>query len=196
MSNNFPLATGARPRCTGSILPSGLAAANPARWVVPVQRALGTGIEVLRPSSGWQYVNDRRLGVLIEQSLPPGQWHVFQPDSTWLWSRVVLSVVSFLTRLEQQGALAPSRPPRKGFFDNGGNPLYVTRAANGVPVPAASGPAYFVTCDPSTLAADSLASGVVSNGGGASRGMRLIVGFAPRRVDEFMILVLGARHSK
>jgi phage tail sheath protein FI len=83
----------------------------------------------------WKYVPVRRLGLFIEQSLVQGlQWVVFEANDETLWSRIRLSVSSFLHQLFTQGAFMGSSPPQ----------------------------AFHVTCDASTTTPADIDNGVVN----------------------------------
>jgi phage tail sheath protein FI len=78
------------------------------------------GARTLRGSdtaaSEWKYVPVRRLALLIEESLDRGtRWAMFEPNDESLWSRLRLSVGTFLLDLFQQGAFQ-GRTPSDGFF--------------------------------------------------------------------------------
>ena len=54
----------------------------------------------------WKYINVRRLFLYIEESIEEStQWLVFEPNSERLWSRVIVTLTPFLSRLRKEGAL-------------------------------------------------------------------------------------------
>jgi hypothetical protein len=175
-------------------MPQGALGSTPGRWTAQMQRVLGPGIIVLPNAPSWQYVNVRKLGTFIETSISGLQPVVFQSHNAAPWSQLVRHVASFLSGLEHKGLLASSRGTRMI-----GSPLQLApRVANAVRQPEASSEAYFVKYDADAHAQNPLPGGVVASAGRGAAGRRLIVGFAPRRLGEFMILVLevGVRKSK
>jgi phage tail sheath protein FI len=55
--------------------------------------------------SEWKYVNIRRLAIFLEHSIDKGtQWAVFEPNNEQLWSRIRVSVDSFLLGMFRAGA--------------------------------------------------------------------------------------------
>ena len=64
----------------------------------------------------WNYINVRRLFIMIEESLDEGtQWAVFEPNDERLWKRIHDSVTLFLTSVWRDGALMGSKP-EEAFF--------------------------------------------------------------------------------
>jgi len=64
------------------------------------------GGRMITSLSDWKYTSVRRLFILIEKSIERGtQWAVFEPNGPLLWSRLIDSVSTFLTRLWHDGAL-------------------------------------------------------------------------------------------
>jgi hypothetical protein len=64
----------------------------------------------------WRYINVRRTFTMIERSIKRGTlWAVFEPNDQLLWSRVRVSVGSFLKRLYKSGALM-GRSPEEAYF--------------------------------------------------------------------------------
>ena len=58
-----------------------------------------------RLASEWKYIPVRRLTLYIEESLYRGtKWAVFEPNADPLWTSLRLSVNSFLSDLQRQGA--------------------------------------------------------------------------------------------
>jgi hypothetical protein len=90
---------------------SALAAAG----VNPLRRLEGAGVVVwgARTLAGagarpeWRYVNVRRFGLFLEQSISRGlEWVVFEPNGEPLWSRVRRLCSDFLQSLHRAGAFA------------------------------------------------------------------------------------------
>jgi phage tail sheath protein FI len=54
----------------------------------------------------WMYVNVRRLLLYLEESIQESiRWAIFQPNNLTLWQQLRLTIVDFLTRVWQDGAL-------------------------------------------------------------------------------------------
>lgn len=79
----------------------------------------------------WRYINVRRTFTMIERSIRRGtQWAVFEPNDQLLWSRIRVSVGSFLKRMWKSGALM-GRSPEAAYFvkcDEETNPPEVIEA--------------------------------------------------------------------
>jgi phage tail sheath protein FI len=90
------------------------------------------GARTISSDPEWKYLNVRRLFIFLEHSIDRWtQWVVFEPNGEQLWSRVRLSIESFLTRIWRDGALMGSKPED----------------------------AFFVRCDRSTMTQDDLDNG-------------------------------------
>jgi phage tail sheath protein FI len=79
----------------------------------------------------WRYINVRRTFTMIERSIKRGTlWAVFEPNDQLLWSRVRVSVGSFLKRLYTSGALMGSSADQAFFVkcDEETNPPEVVDA--------------------------------------------------------------------
>ena len=79
----------------------------------------------------WRYINVRRTFTMIERSIRRGtQWAVFEPNDHLLWSRIRVSVGSFLKRMWKSGALMGSSPEEAYFVkcDEETNPPEVIEA--------------------------------------------------------------------
>jgi uncharacterized protein len=64
----------------------------------------------------WRYINVRRTFTMIERSIKRGTlWAVFEPNDQLLWSRVRVSVGSFLKRMYKSGALM-GRTPEEAYY--------------------------------------------------------------------------------
>jgi uncharacterized protein len=79
----------------------------------------------------WRYINVRRTFTMIERSIDRGtSFAVFEPNDLLLWSRIRVSVGSFLKRLYRSGALM-GRSPEEAYFvkcDEETNPPEVVEA--------------------------------------------------------------------
>jgi uncharacterized protein len=74
--------------------------------VFPGQPPLVWGARTLTDGTPWRYVNVRRLFSFVEDSILDGvRWAVFEPNNTGLWKGLERSIVEFLTRVWQSGAL-------------------------------------------------------------------------------------------
>jgi phage tail sheath protein FI len=74
------------------------------------------GARCATSDSQWNYINVRRLFIMIEESLDEGtQWAVFEPNDERLWKRIHDSVTLFLTSVWRDGALMGAKP-EEAFF--------------------------------------------------------------------------------
>ena len=90
------------------------------------------GARTISKDPDWKYINVRRLFLYIEESIEEStQWLVFEPNSERLWSRVIVTLTPFLSRLRKEGALM-------GTTDE---------------------EAFFVHCDRSTMTQDDIDNG-------------------------------------
>ena len=86
-----------------------------------IRQLPGQGIKVwgartASSNSAFKYVNVRRLFIYVEESIKANtNWVVFEPNDAALWSRVRITVSSFLENLWRNGMLAGSTP-EEGFF--------------------------------------------------------------------------------
>ena len=68
------------------------------------------------PSSEWRYINVRRLGFMIEESIAQGtRWAIFEPNDVALWQSLRHDTSAFLNHLWQGGALMGATP-EDAFF--------------------------------------------------------------------------------
>lgn len=69
------------------------------------------GARTLSSDPSWRYINVRRLFNMVEESIERGtQWVVFEPNDTFLWSRVTRDISSFLKLVWRSGALFGTTP--------------------------------------------------------------------------------------
>jgi phage tail sheath protein FI len=83
------------------------------------------GARTLSSDPEWRYLNVRRLFNFIEKSILLGtNWVVFEPNDPALWDRVRRTVVMFLRRVWQSGALFGATPGEAFFVkcDEENNP--------------------------------------------------------------------------
>jgi phage tail sheath protein FI len=74
------------------------------------------GARTLSSDPEWRYLNVRRLFNFIEKSILLGtNWVVFEPNDPQLWDRVRRTIMMFLRRVWQSGALF-GRTPEEAFF--------------------------------------------------------------------------------
>lgn len=78
------------------------------------------GARTASTNSGFKYVNIRRLFIFVEESIRANtNWVVFEPNDSTLWTRVEISISSFLDSLWRSGMLAGSSPSEAFFVDIG-----------------------------------------------------------------------------
>ena len=74
------------------------------------------GARTTSTESVWKYINVRRLFLFVEGSIEKGtQWVVFEPNNERLWSRLKVTIATFLTRVWREGALM-GKTPEQAFF--------------------------------------------------------------------------------
>ncbi len=97
---------------------------NPA-GVNLIRRLPGQGIRVwgartASSNNAFQYVNVRRLFIYVEESIKANtNWVVFEPNDVTLWSRVSITISSFLDTLWRSGMLAGTSPEESYFVEIG-----------------------------------------------------------------------------
>jgi Bacteriophage tail sheath protein len=83
------------------------------------------GARTLSSDPEWRYLNVRRLFNFVEKSILLGtNWVVFEPNDPALWDRVRRTVIMFLRRIWQTGALFGATPSEAFFVkcDEENNP--------------------------------------------------------------------------
>jgi uncharacterized protein len=89
------------------------------------------GARTLSAKPEFRYINVRRFFTMVERSIKRGtRWAVFEPNDQLLWSRIRVSVGSFLKRMYKSGALM-GRSPEEAYFvkcDEETNPPEVIEA--------------------------------------------------------------------
>nr|WP_298248534.1 phage tail sheath C-terminal domain-containing protein [uncultured Halomonas sp.] len=85
------------------------------------------GARVATSDPEFQYINVRRLLLMIAQSLDTGlQWAVFEPNDKMLWDTVKQSVTGFLTTVWRSGALEGQKA-EEAFYVNIGYDVTMTQ---------------------------------------------------------------------
>lgn len=78
------------------------------------------GARTASSNSAFKYINTRRLFIYVEESIKAStNWVVFEPNDASLWSRVSLTVSSFLDSMFRSGMLAGSMPSEAYFVEIG-----------------------------------------------------------------------------
>lgn len=78
------------------------------------------GARTASSNSSFRYVNVRRLFIFVEESIKANtNWVVFEPNDATLWSRVSMTISSFLDNLFRNGMLAGSSPEESYFVEIG-----------------------------------------------------------------------------
>jgi uncharacterized protein len=81
----------------------------------------GRGIRVwggrtLSSNTAWQYINVRRLFIMVESSIDVGlQWVVFEPNDSDLWAKVSRDITAFLRVIWRSGALFGTSPEQSFY---------------------------------------------------------------------------------
>lgn len=78
------------------------------------------GARTAGSNSAFRYVNVRRLFIYVEESIKRSTgWVVFEPNDAALWSRVSITITSFLDNIYRMGILAGSTPEESYFVEIG-----------------------------------------------------------------------------
>lgn len=78
------------------------------------------GARTASSNSSFRYVNVRRLFIFVEESIKANtNWVVFEPNDATLWSRVSMTISSFLDNLFRNGMLAGNSPEESYFVEIG-----------------------------------------------------------------------------
>ena len=87
---------------------------------IPGQGIRVWGARTASSNSAFKYVNVRRLFIFVEESIKANtNWVVFEPNDTALWSRVQVTISSFLTGLWRSGMLSGGSPAEAFFVEIG-----------------------------------------------------------------------------
>lgn len=102
-----------------------------------IRQLPGQGIKVwgartASSNSSFRYVNVRRLFIYVEESIKANtNWVVFEPNDQTLWSRVNVTISSFLENIWRNGMLAGSTPAEGFFVDIGPSTMTEDDIRNG-----------------------------------------------------------------
>lgn len=78
------------------------------------------GARTAGSSSAFRYVNVRRLFIYVEESIKKSTgWVVFEPNDNTLWSRVSMTITSFLDNMYRMGMFAGATPEESYFVEIG-----------------------------------------------------------------------------
>ena len=90
------------------------------------------GARTASSSSSFRYINVRRLFIFVEESIKAStNWVVFEPNDSMLWSRVSITVASFLDNLWRAGMLAGDSASEAFFVEIGTNTMSRDDIENG-----------------------------------------------------------------
>lgn len=90
------------------------------------------GARTASSNSTFRYINVRRLFIYVEESIKAStNWVVFEPNDATLWSRVHLTVSTFLDNLWRNGMLAGSSPAEGYFVEIGSSTMSRDDIMNG-----------------------------------------------------------------
>lgn len=90
------------------------------------------GARTASSSSSFRYINVRRLFIFVEESIKAStNWVVFEPNDSMLWSRVSITVASFLDNLWRAGMLAGDSASEAYFVEIGTNTMSRDDIENG-----------------------------------------------------------------
>lgn len=99
---------------------------------IPGQGIRVWGARTTSSNSSFRYVNVRRLFIYVEESIKNNtNWVVFEPNDSALWSRVRMTVSSFLDNMWRNGMLAGSTPSEAYYVEIGTNTMSKDDIANG-----------------------------------------------------------------
>ena len=83
---------------------------------IPGQGIRVWGARTASNNAAFRYINIRRLFIYVEESIKANtNWVVFEPNDNTLWTRVNLTISTFLENLWRNGMLAGATPS-EGFF--------------------------------------------------------------------------------
>ncbi len=90
------------------------------------------GARTASSNSTFRYVNVRRLFIYVEESIKANtNWVVFEPNDATLWSRVQLTVSTFLDSMWRTGMLAGGSPSEGYFVEIGSTTMTKDDIMNG-----------------------------------------------------------------
>lgn len=90
------------------------------------------GARTAGSNAAFRYVNVRRLFIFVEESIKANtNWVVFEPNDATLWSRVSMTISSFLENLYRNGMLAGNSPEESYFVEIGPSTMTQDDIRNG-----------------------------------------------------------------
>lgn len=90
------------------------------------------GARTCSSNSLWKYVNVRRLFIYLEESIKANtSWAVFEPNDTFLWTRVNSTISSFLRDMWRAGALVGESEAQAYFVNVGRDTMSQNDILNG-----------------------------------------------------------------
>ena len=93
---------------------------------IPGQGIRVWGARTISSNSAFKYVNVRRLFIYVEESIKANtNWVVFEPNDQTLWTRVGITISSFLNTMWRNGMLGGDSPATSYFVEIG--PSTMTR---------------------------------------------------------------------
>lgn len=99
---------------------------------IPGQGIRVWGARTASSNSNFKYVNVRRLFIFVEESIKANtNWVVFEPNDITLWSRVQMTISSFLENLWRNGMLAGASASEAFFVDIGSSTMSKDDIMNG-----------------------------------------------------------------
>ena len=99
---------------------------------IPGQGIRVWGARTASSNSTFRYVNVRRLFIYVEESIKANtNWVVFEPNDPTLWSRVRLTISTFLDNMWRSGMLAGTSPAESFFVEIGSSTMSKDDIANG-----------------------------------------------------------------
>lgn len=87
---------------------------------IPGQGIRIWGARTASSNATFRYINIRRLFIYVEESIKANtNWVVFEPNDTTLWSRVRITITTFLENIWRSGMLAGTSPSEAFFVEIG-----------------------------------------------------------------------------
>ncbi len=100
--------------------------------VLPGQGIRVWGARTCSSNTLWKYVNVRRLFIYLEESIKANtNWAVFEPNDTFLWTRVSSTISSFLRDMWRAGALVGETEAQAYFVNVGRDTMSQNDILNG-----------------------------------------------------------------
>ena len=99
---------------------------------IPGQGIRVWGARTISSNSNFKYVNVRRLFIYVEESIKANtNWVVFEPNDQTLWTRVGLTISSFLNTMWRNGMFSGASPEESYFVDIGPTTMTMDDIKNG-----------------------------------------------------------------